>query len=233
MKWLTVLLVSVTTGLTAGFSPAFLHHLKRQELQQFGKCSLEETQDIFADYPDQCYSSFSSLREAIESGSEDETVYQDIYSQLCSLECTDQVKTFSETCEASEYTEPILHACDSNSDTGDFCLAALHKNGGTQAAINCYSALATGECSETCSGSLEQLKTDLGCCVNTLFNTSTYGLDRLNVASHKLWTMCQVGELPQCDNPLLVQALSAAPGLTASVTLLSLLTFIQTLLFSV
>ena len=131
-------------------------------------------------------------------------------------------------CKVTEYTEPFLHACDQNAITGDFCLAAHHKNDGAEAATDCYAAIATGRCFESCKTSLEKLQTDLGCCVNSLFNTSTYGMDQIGVAAHKLWSLCQVDELPQCSNSLLSLSLSGAPGLQV---IISLLTAIQAMLF--
>lgn len=234
MKLLAVLLVAVASaGLAAGFSPAFIHHLKRQDVQQFGKCSLDETQDIFLDYPNQCYTAFASLKEAFENNSNNQMTYQDLYTQLCTQQCTDQIKTFAQVCEVPEYTDPFLHACDQNTVTGDFCLAARHSNDGTQAATDCYTALSTGKCSESCKASLEQLQTDLGCCVNSLFNSTTYGLDKLGVASHELWELCQVSEMPQCSNSVLALS-GGTSGLHSSfITLIALFTFIQTIVVNV
>ena len=230
MKFLEVLLVSVTAGLAAGSPPEFIHHFKRQGIQYFGKCSQDQTQGIFVDYPNQCYSAFNSLKEASESDTDNPIVYQDLYSQLCSHQCTDQIMTFAQECEVPQYTDPLLHACDQNTVTGDFCLAARHINDGSQAATDCYTAITTGKCSKSCYTSLEQLQKDLGCCVNSLFNTSTYGMDRLGVASHELWKLCHVDELPQCSNSLLTLAFSGAPRPHMPLALITFLTTIRAIL---
>ena len=236
MKYLAALLVLVTvlaTRLVVGFSPAFISPLKRQTgTQQFGMCSLEETQDIFVSYPGQCYSAFASLKAATDSDSKDTAIFQQLYATLCTEECTQQIVTFTQVCEAQQYTDPFLHACDQNTDNGDYCLAASHKNDGAQAATECYTALATARCPDSCRASLEQLKTDLGCCVNSLFNTTTYGLDRLRVASHELWELCQVSNPPECDS-FQSALLSGTPGPNLPLTLVSFVTFIRAILFYV
>ena len=207
----TSLVVALMIGLSSGFYPALMPHLmEKKDIQQFGKCSLEETQDIFVDYPNTCYSAFSDLQRVIESNSQDQKAYQQIYTQLCSDECTRQITTFSKVCDAPQYTNPILHACERNTDTGDFCLTTIYTNNGMTAAAACYSVLDVGQCSETCSASLEHLKTDLGCCVNSVFNVTTYGYDKLNIASHELWELCGVSEVQSCDNSPLALTLSGA-----------------------
>ena len=201
--------LTVGPGLVSGFAPALMQHLKRRDIVQFGKCSLEEAQNIFVDYPDNCYSAFSDLRLTIKSNSKDKATYQNVYNQLCSEECIAQIKTFSQVCDAPKYTDPILLACEQNTDSGDFCLAAVYTNNGIKAAADCYSALAVGQCSEMCRSSLVELKTDLGCCVNSVFNVTTYGLDKFNIASHALWDLCGVTEVSECNNSPLALGSSA------------------------
>ena len=197
---ITLYYLIIGLGIVSGFVPALMQHLKKKDIAQFGKCLLEEAQDIFVDYPENCYSAFNNLRITIESSSEDKDTYQSLYNQLCSDECVAQIKTFSQVCDAPKFTDPILLACEQNTDSGDFCLAAVYTNNGMKAAADCYSALPTGRCSEECSSSLVELKTDLGCCVNSLFNVTTYGLDKFNIASHELWDLCGLSEVPQCGN---------------------------------
>lgn len=203
-----VLLVIFFIEVVSGFAPALFHHLKKKDIQQFGECSLQETQDIFVDYPEVCYSSFRDLSSEIKSNNQDKTVYQQLYTQLCSQECTEQVKTFSQECDAPQYTDPFLHACEQNTVSGDFCLVAgLSQNNGLEAATDCYSALAVDQCSDSCKSSLVQLKNHLGCCINSLFNVTTYGLDKFNIAEYDLWVLCGIEVVESCNNsPLALTA---------------------------
>ena len=219
----SLLLVCALTGqLVTGFVPALLHHLKREDIQQFGECSLKQAQDIFVDYPEQCNSAFSDLRAEIKSGSKDQLIYQGLYRELCSQECLRQIRTFSQECVAPQITDSILHACEHNPVSGDFCLIGVYKNNGTRAATKCKSAVATDQCSEKCRDSLTELREDLGCCVNALFNVTTYGLDKLHVADYKLWELCEVEEVEQCGNsPLAALLFSGAPTQQLSITLVT------------
>ena len=222
MKYL-VIVATFVIGIVSGLSPTLMSHLKRKDTQQFGKCSLEETQDIFIDYPNSCYSAFEDLRRAVESNSKDQETYNEIYTQVCSEECIEQIKTFSQECEASQYTDPISHACEQNTDTGDFCLSTVYINDGTKAAADCYSALAIDQCSETCRMSLEELAADLGCCVNAVFNVTTFGYDKLNIVSHELWELCGIDDLQPCNNSPLSLAFSGAQQQNVAATLLLVL----------
>lgn len=224
-QYLGSLLVIFFIEVVAGFAPPLFHHLKRKDVQQFGKCSLEETQDIFVDYPEVCYSSFSDLRTEIESKNQNRMTYQRLYTQLCSQECTGHIKTFSQVCEAPQFTDPILHACEQNTVSGDFCLTGVLKNNGMEAAVDCYSALAVGNCPESCKSALSQLKNDLGCCINSLFNVTTYGLDKLNVADYELWALCGIEEVQQCNNSPLAIFSSAPIQLVSPVILVFVLIF--------
>ena len=200
MHHIGVFLVSfLACGVTA-FVPDLLHLVKRRDVTQFGQCSSTDVENIFVNYPDVCYSAFSELRGALERGNTNASTYQDLYSRLCSQECTEQIQTFSKDCQVPKLTDPILHGCEQDTFSGDFCFVGLYKNNGTKAAADCYSAVATGRCSEECSSSLTQLRNDLSCCINALFNVSTYGFDKLQVASHELWTLCGIEEVEQCGN---------------------------------
>lgn len=210
MQHISVFLVSFLACGVTGFVPDLLHLIKRRDVAQFGQCSSADVQSIFVNYPDVCYSAFSELRSALQNETTSVSTFQAYYTQLCSQECTEQIKTFSSDCQVPTLTDPILHACEQDKFSGDFCFIGLYKNNGTKAAADCYFAVATGHCSEECSSSLTQLRNDLSCCINALFNVSTYGFDKLRVASHELWTLCGIEEVEQCGNsPLAV--LSGAP----------------------
>lgn len=235
MKVFGTLFLTIATGILVqqaeGLKLPFLSGRQTASgIQQFGLCSLEETQDIFVDYPSQCYSAFNDLHNAIETNTRDQTTYQEVFTSLCSEECTNQIGTFTQVCQAYQYAEPVLHACDRDPTSGDYCLALVNKNNGTQAARDCYTVEATGHCSESCKASLEQLTTDIGCCINTLFNATTYGLETLQVASHKLWSTCGIDSISLCDNPVLA-ALSGTPTLQLPLVLIFLLTIIPAFLF--
>ena len=229
-----LLIVTVGVGIVRGFSAPLFNHLQKKDIQQFGRCSLEETLSIFEDYPENCSIAFENLKMEFERNSQDLVVYKEIYSQLCSDECTDQINAFSEACVAPLYTDSFFHACEQNTETGDYCLAALYKNNGMKASVDCYSSLAVGECSESCSLSLTELKNDIGCCVNSLFNVTTYGLDKLNIASHELWVLCGVSELPECGNSPIILNLSSAPTHKISLALIcfGLVTFLMTMIIN-
>ena len=138
-------------------------------------------------------------------------MYQQLYTQLCSQECTEQIKTFSQVCDAPQFTDPFLHACEENTVSGDFCLVGVFTNNGLEAATHCYSALAADYCSDSCKSSLVQLKNDLGCCINSLFNVTAYGFDKFNIADSDLWALCDIEVVESCNNSPLALTDSSAP----------------------
>lgn len=218
MQTAGLILLAIVATEVNGFVPSLF---QRNVLDiQFGECPVAKVRDIFSNYPDACYSVINDISSLIQRGITNQTQYQPLYRQLCSEDCTAQIKTFNQDCNVPQLVDPILQACEQNDLLGYFCLSGLFINNGTKAAINCYSAMATGHCSENCQSSLIQLRTDLDCCVNTLFNTSTYGLDKLRVASQELWALCGINVVDRCTN---IAALSNAPAIWMSTTVTFLL----------
>ena len=196
---LSLTAVGVHAG-TASHTAAFAHLLQARATSQiFGTCSQEQTDLLFKDYPSRCRDAFALLPAVIKDSSPDLTAVGEIYSTICSEECKVPVVYFREDCRVEELTDPILRACEQNA-VEDLCILGLYKNNGLEAAVSCRSAVATATCSDDCRQSIQQLQADLGCCVNTLFNATTFGYELLNVADMQLWQLCDV-ETPEFCRP--------------------------------
>ena len=196
---LTLTAASIQAG-TASHAAAITHLMRARGTSQiFGSCSLQQAELLFKDYPSRCNIAYTLLPTVIDDSNVDANTIAQIYSTICSEDCKEPVVGFREGCEVRELTDPILSACEQNTGQ-DLCILGLYKNNGTEVAVNCRSAIATAACSEDCRKSIQQLQADLGCCVNTLFNATTFGYESLNVANMELWQLCAV-ETPAFCRP--------------------------------
>lgn len=220
---LTLTAASVQAN-TAGNSAAITHLMQARGTSQiFGSCSRQQVELLFGEYPSRCNTAYSRLRTVLDDSNPDANTIREIYSAICSEDCKLPVVGFREDCQVRELTDPILKACEENS-VQDLCILGLYTNNGTEAALNCRSAVATGTCSEDCRRSIQQLQADLGCCVNTLFNATTFGYELLNVADMQLWQLCGV-ETPDFCRPSFLSFTGGANSPTYVFSILVTLAF--------
>ena len=184
----------------SAFHPAIFKgaHTRSAADQRLGTCTLEKALTFFKDYSPECSTEIKSLQAQIQSGKTD-TDLGVFYSVICGGGCRQPIQNFRDSCDVDgELTGPILSACREHDRTGKLCITELAKNDGRQVVHECYRAVAKHQCSQNCRSSLEKLKGDLDCCVESLFNTSTYGYDVLGVADYHLWSLCDVATLDHC-----------------------------------
>lgn len=207
-------------------NPFLFHTLHvRQGEQTFGTCSRSETESLFEDYPQFCYDAFTRLATNLKRGTADATIVGDSYSTICSAECRTPIENFREQCDAGSLTDRITSACAQND--GQFCVVDLLSNNGGDVVANCQSVIDTGRCPAACREAIEQLRDQLGCCVNTLFNTTTFGYDVQGIADFNLWRLCGVDTLTFCANTA-----QRSAATTAGLHPLSLILLLTTALFT-
>jgi len=206
-----VILLTTTVAVVIGRAPAFLHsHQVRNVNQRYGQCSLDDIDRLFQGYPQECSAAYESLSDALRSEDIDRARVAAAYSTICSSACKNPVLSFRETCQERQLTDRIIHACAETSQQST-CIVELFRNNGTEVVAKCRSVGATGSCNEECRSAVMRFKTDLGCCVNSLFNVSTYGFQIMNVTDYRLWSVCGVDTPEICEGDIaLLQLRSSA-----------------------
>lgn len=215
MKALIIILTTTVAVAIAGV-PAFIHspHVRNVETL-IGECSFDDIERLFQTYPRECNAAYESLGEALNMEEVDQARIRAAYSTICSSACKEPVLDFREACQALQLTDRIIHACAQTSEQ-TACIVELFRNNGTEVVAKCRSVTAIGNCNDACRTAVQRFKADLGCCVNSLFNVSTYGFQIMNVSDYRLWSACGVDTPGYCAGELL--SLSSA---TKSFTQLS------------
>ena len=167
--------------------------------QSFGVCSEVQVETLFKSYPQECNDAYSNLTFLLQQGTQvGEKEMEETYKTICTDVCLKPVLLFGDSCEANHLIPPISQLCEVNQQKSEFCIAALYKNNGTGASKECHGAVSTGRCSQGCKIALRSMVDDLGCCINSLFNVTTYGFDALKVASYELWSICDLASPGYC-----------------------------------
>ena len=222
MKALIIILTTTVAVVIAGV-PAFIHspHVRNVETL-IGECSFDDIERLFQTYPRECNAAYESLSEALNMEEVDQARIRAAYSTICSSACKEPVLDFREACQALQLTDRIIHACAQTSEQ-TACIVELFRNNGTEVVAKCRSVTAIGNCNDACRTAVQRFKADLGCCVNSLFNVSTYGFQIMNVSDYRLWSACGVDTPGYCAGELL--SLSSA---TKSFTQLSVFSALLT-----
>ena len=151
-------------------------------------------------------------------------------NDICDEECLPYVVRLVDACYSS-FRSSLELACSRN-DVYQ-CWYGPVVNNGTGVFYDCYPTLVEGQpCSDYCRYSVEEIRTQLGCCVNNVFNTSAFGNDlrSLQVANDNLWGACGVERVPFCDLPEVFATPSpteGAPKLGAAMAIVLLLAFVS------
>lgn len=167
--------------------------------QSFGVCSETQVENLFKSYPQECNDAYSNLTFLLQQGTQvGEKEMEETYKTICADVCLKPVLTFGDYCETAHLIPPISQLCEINRQKSEFCISALYKNNGTDASKACHGAVGSGKCPQGCERALRTMVDDLGCCINSLFNVTTFGFDVLNVASYELWSVCNVTSPGYC-----------------------------------
>jgi len=201
MKALIIILTTTVAVAIAG-APVFIHspHIRNVETL-IGECSLDDIERLFQGYPSECNAAYESLSEALSMEEVNQAGIRAAYSTVCSSACKEPMLDFREACQALQLTDRVIHACAQTSDQ-TACIVELFRNNGTEVVAKCRSVAATGTCNDVCRSAVQRFKADLGCCVNSLFNVSTYGFQIMNVSDYRLWSACGVDTPGYCAGEL-------------------------------
>ncbi len=117
---------------------------------------------------------------------------------ICNDVCLPSIADLVKTCYAS-YQTGLSLACGSYGSLQCWQLPTV--NTGESAYIDCYNTTET--CPDDCESELRELVQLGGCCVNNVFNTTTFGSDLagLQVASSNLWESCGMVPISFCPTP--------------------------------
>lgn len=159
--------------------------------------------------------------------------------QICSEECLPHVVGLVDLCYPA-FREPLGIACASNSQIQ--CWQGPAVNNGTGVLGSCAPVLQGQRCEESCQQAITDIRRDLGCCVNNIFNTTVFSLEELQVASPQLWEACGVAQVPFCPVPEIFDTVvetttavattaASAPRQLGSVALVMLIIWVSSLFY--
>ena len=104
-------------------------------------------------------------------------------------------------------TRKLVHEC-SRDENGRFCYELRHNasNYTNSVTTNCPSTYSvtesTYQCTDPCRDALENLKSNIGCCLNDLYNTTSPSSNFLNT---RLWSACGIIRPDFCSGSTLTQ----------------------------
>ena len=123
----------------------------------------------------------------------------DSINTFCTERCGRPLLDFYQRCELDEFTANLVYTCSMNANM-QTC-GAIRQNTislATSAASSCLDAFSeSGSCSDACRASLQQLRSDAGCCGNltqTQFDVFPAGISDFN-----LWNTCNVDVTGVCS----------------------------------
>ena len=121
---------------------------------------------------------------------------------------------------AAESLEIFCTPTDGSAAVGDYCRYAVADVLGTSlldALISCYNSTAEVPCIDDCRAALLNLKTQVGCCYQNIYNNTAYytqllyaglitprqftGFFDLNIPRVNPWTLCDIAPPRGCDSP--------------------------------
>ena len=122
---------------------------------------------------------------------------QELFEVYCDPECWDMYYDYIDSCGNSGLMSTIFyHSMCSENENGVLCYNYLtsesHYNPKPMIEDNCD--MNNDTCGQSCYEALEAFSMELGCCVNTLYNTSATD----PVAGYLLWATCDVARPEFC-----------------------------------
>ena len=105
----------------------------------------------------------------------------------------------------SNFRNQIANTCTRDGESGLYCGAAFAYSTAINALpFTCSSTIAGGNCTSGCRNSLIDIRNELGCCINTIVNTTWSAFSfALSGFSYDLWSTCEVDPPnSSCSDPL-------------------------------
>ena len=78
--------------------------------QTFGRCSRDEVELLFKDYPEECLEAYYEIQNLMNSAEPDLTNVGTVYSKICLENCKSPVLDFRQSCDAQTLTDPLIQA---------------------------------------------------------------------------------------------------------------------------
>ncbi len=121
------------------------------------------------------------------------------------------VETIANTTGCGGVAKIHVEVCSVDSN-GDFCSLKTDLRTATNMIENCAQNVISGNgCSFACQSSMLALRTELGCCINSLYNGTTIRVAQISGAEQVLrfftnsfWSRCNVSPPGICESPLLL-----------------------------
>lgn len=125
----------------------------------------------------------------------------DLYVMLCNANCGQKIVDFFVNCGRNVDFE--LSLCTMRED-GTLCYEAsvLAMNDTNRAVTECLPV--TSSCSNTCRTELQNFQTNLGCCINSFYNSTGLTFQPRNITTYALWSSCMLQPLGICESTLSV-----------------------------
>ena len=183
--------------------------------------------------PESCGASMSiNLIHDTPVCTEDELLYRELRDLRCTSEnrfLLDKMSSESEGC--GEFISLNKRWCLTNTQ-GAFCteISELTAKLVREVYNNCSSTQT--ECPTDCKTALETLKDELGCCIDSTYDSEyflSFG-DRINLTDDALWKQCEVGPPPRACANMLDGALRSQANSVATLVVAMLLLAVQRIL---
>lgn len=125
----------------------------------------------------------------------------DLYITLCNANCGQKIVDFFVKCGRNVDSE--LSFCTTRED-GMLCYEAsvLAMNNTNRVAMECLPV--TSSCSDTCRTKLQNFRRNLGCCVNSFYNSTGLTVQPRNITTYALWSSCMLQTPGFCASTLSV-----------------------------
>ena len=204
---MTTLLIFLATTVTL-FNIGHSELLQRRQggFPPIGNCPGSEVDNFLATNVTQaCSIALSTLLRSVTVDSNLATLnpdHVDLYITLCNnTSCGQKIVDFFVNCGRSVDLE--LSFCTMRED-GMLCYEAsvLAMNTTNRVATECLPV--TSSCSETCRTELQNFRRNLGCCVNSFYNSTGLTIQPRNVTTYALWSSCMLGTPGFCASTLSV-----------------------------
>ena len=195
---------------------------KRQNIA-IGTCDVNQVQDIFANYPQDCVSALGNLDlSGILNGNP--TALIEAFRIICQPRCGNPILTFYSQCGLSQFVGPLRGFCSRNAD-GTFCYEDFVRvlSDASQVESSC-NLISSTNCSMACQNSLNTFVTNSGCCINVLNNTATSASSSQTLAalSNSLWSRCGVNTPGFCNADTSTLSSAETPYFVKALMLLTL-----------
>ena len=190
--------------------------LRQASPQLINNCTEEEENEFRRNFTQECNGTYDQALNFTNVASIlNQFPDPSLYEMLCSETCLPSVVDLLRGCYGKEHEGLALTvegACHFNKN-GTMCYTALYKslppkmpNWAKTVMSECFVNFAlfdsdlelTKTCSDSCREGLRQVRSELGCCLNSIYYNSFVG-EHLPFANYPLWSNCGLeSERPRC-----------------------------------